>query len=370
MNRDYTRTFKMVATFILTVAMVLSTITPAFAAKAVKKAFVLNSDEQTICVGKTFDFNLENEAKDAKVKWSSSNTKIATVDAASGVVKGVAKGKVNIHCVITTADKTTYRLYAKVTVVKPAVKVEINNKITSLKVGETYNLNVTITPKTANDTVTWSSSDKAIADPASNGVFKAKKAGKVTITATSFSGRKDSVTIKVISDGEEYVEEKPTVTVTPTPVVSKALVEEHFTSDAGNFLSRGGALIEVVKETGADGKKGCLSITNRTDVWHGASMDVTSLVKKGKTYEVTGWVKYTEGNDTEMFKITEQKNGNTWPQITGDVEVKKGVWTELKGTFTVDADTDTCEVYFETSSNATLSFLADEFVITEVAGGK
>ncbi len=372
MGNNGKRAFKMLTALVLTAAMILMSVTSALAAKAEKKVPTLNVTEKTICSGKTFDFNVENVTKDSTAKWTSSNTKVAVVDAASGVVKGVAKGTTNIHCVVTTKDKVTYRLQAKVTVVKPAIKVEINNKITNLKVGDSYNLNVTVTPKTSNDIVTWTTSDRTIADPASNGVFKAQKAGKVTITATAISGRKDSVTIQVLSAGEEYVEEqKPEDNqTTPAPEQSKAIVEEYFKTSAGKFLGRGSAYVDHVNKPGADGTNGYISITGRSAAWHGASMDITSLVETGKTYEVTGWVMYTEGANEEVFKITEQKNGNTWPAITGDVVVKKGVWTKLTGTLTVAADTSTCEVYFETSTNATISFLADDFVIIEAKGGK
>lgn len=372
MSRNYTRTFKMLATFVLTIAMVLATVTPAFAAKA-KKAPALNSTEQTICIGKTFDFNLLNEAKNVTVKWSSSNTKVATVDAASGLVLGVARGNTNIHCVVTTADKTTYRLMAKVTVIKPAVKVEITNKITNLKVGKTYNLDAIMIPKSANDSVTWSTSDKTIANPASNGVFKALKAGKVTITATTISGRKDSVTIQILAVGEEYVEPTPNVTPTPVPkeedtTVPGTVFSENFAKGVGIFTGRGNAMIQQVNEPGAEGKKGYLSVTGRTANWNGASADVTGFVTKGKTYDVTGWVKYTEGNDTETFKITQQKNGSSWPQITGDVVVNKGEWTKLSGKLVVDADTTQCEVYFEMSNNANANFLCDDLLIVDPTG--
>lgn len=58
-------------------------------------------------------------------------------------------------------------------------KTRINKSEISLFVGETYKLNV----KGTNDTVEWNSSDKNIASVSSKGKVKAKKGGKVIISA-------------------------------------------------------------------------------------------------------------------------------------------------------------------------------------------
>lgn len=371
MSKNFKKASKMLTMFALVAALLIPAISPAMAA-AVKKAPTLNSEEETVLMGKTFNFNINDAIKGATYKWTSTNTKVAVVDE-RGIVTGVDKGKTNIDCIVTTTKNIRYRLRAKVTVLKPALKVEINNKITHLNVGESYNLNLTISPVSSTDIVSWTTSDKAIANPAGNGVFKALKAGTVTITATALSGRKDSVTIQVLALGEDYVEvaeptKAPEKVEDSTPVVAPGTIfTEDFSKSVGSFTARS-AVISQVNEVGADGKKGYLSVTGRAAAWNGASVDVTSLVKPGKSYQVTGWVKYTEGGDSEVFKISQQKNGGSWPAITGDVTVEKGQWTKLTGTMVVDADTTQCEVYFETASNATISFLCDDMVIINPTG--
>lgn len=143
-----------------------------------------------------------------------------------------------------------------------------------------------------------------------------------------------------------------------------AVYAEDFAKSVGDFKGRAGSEeVKWVGKPGSDGKDGYVSIGGRTAAWNGLDVDVTSKVKPGKSYTVTGWVKYTEGPATVDFKISQQKNGSTWPAITGPVTVKKGEWTKLTGTMTVDADTTQCEVYYETDTDASVSFLADSFTI-------
>lgn len=81
---------------------------------------------------------------------------------------------------------------------KPATKVVINNKISSMAIGEKYNLNESFSPKKSKDSVNWTSNNTKVATVNKNGVVTAKANGTVKITAKAVNGKgKDSVTIKV-----------------------------------------------------------------------------------------------------------------------------------------------------------------------------
>lgn len=194
MSKKQSNVFKQLITIVLTAIILTITVTPAFA-KGKAKAPALNSTAVSIVIGKSFNFNIYNLPKKATYQWEIGNVNVATVDKA-GVVTGVKKGKTTITCRAKIAGKYT-RIVASVTVLKPAIKVTINNKIETIKVGEYCDLNVDVIPASSNDKMTWTSSDKTIAKPEFNGFFKALKVGTVTITCTSVSGRTDSVTIKV-----------------------------------------------------------------------------------------------------------------------------------------------------------------------------
>lgn len=178
-------------------ALLVSTVTIANpnVTLAAKKP-VISKTEQTILEGKKFNLNINNKVKGSTYTWKTSNKKVATVNK-RGFVTGVSKGKVTITCVVKT-PKTTYELKSKIIIRKPATEIAISNKVSALNVGQKYNLNRTLTPKTSNDLTTLTSSDKAIANPNKNGVFTALKEGTVTITAKTLSGAKDTVTIKVV----------------------------------------------------------------------------------------------------------------------------------------------------------------------------
>ena len=122
-----------------------------------------------------------DNATDKTVTWSSSNTAVATVDAA-GKVTAVAVGTANITAL--TGDKTAT---CEVTVEKKVIAVEgisLNRTSAALVEGESLTLVATVTPEDATDkTVTWSSSNAAVAAVDATGKVTAVAAGKATITA-------------------------------------------------------------------------------------------------------------------------------------------------------------------------------------------
>ncbi len=183
---------KLLIAFIAVLSVAI--ITPAVADAA--SAPALSKTSRTILVGKQYDFNIKNKIAGSTYTWTTSNKAVARVNKV-GVVTGVAKGTATITVKIK-APKKTYTLKAKVTIRKGAKEIQISNKVTALNVGQKYNLDRTLIPSTSNDKTTWTTSDASIASPDANGKFKALKEGTVTITATTISGAKDSVTIKVV----------------------------------------------------------------------------------------------------------------------------------------------------------------------------
>ena len=92
-----------------------------------------------------------------------------------------------------------------------ASSVEINENISSMKVGESIKLTVTIVPEKTEDTsIIWSSSDEDIATVSSTGKVVALKEGMVNITATTSNEKIDIIEITV-----EEVKEENNTTVVP-----------------------------------------------------------------------------------------------------------------------------------------------------------
>jgi hypothetical protein len=187
---------------LLVMAMILSsaiTVAPnTSVSAATKKQPEISKKVSSILIGKTYNLNIKNKVAGSTYKWTSSDKKVATVDN-RGVVTGMKQGTVTIKCKIT-APKATYQLSDKVTIRQPAKSVKINNKIATVNVGQTYDLNRTISPKTSLDITTWTSDDSDIVKMGKKGKFTALKEGTATITAKTLSGKTDKVTIQVIDE--------------------------------------------------------------------------------------------------------------------------------------------------------------------------
>ena len=151
-----------------------------------------------------------SNASNKSVKWTSSNTKVATVSS-SGKVTAVANG--NTIITATAADGSGKKDICAVTVNIPkqatptptpnVVKVSsvsLNQSSLSLtKKGQTARLSATVSPSNAtNKSINWSSSNNNVAT-VSNGVVTAVGNGSATITATAAdgSGKKASCSITV-----------------------------------------------------------------------------------------------------------------------------------------------------------------------------
>ncbi len=153
-----------------------------------KKASIVKGKKMTLKATVT-----PSNATNKSVTWTSSNTKVATVNS-KGVVTAKKPGTTNITATTVDGKKTAT---CKVTVTISVKKVTLNKTTASLKRGKKLTLKATINPKNAsNKNVTWKSSNKKVATVDKNGVVKGLKKGTTTITVTTKDGKK-TATCKV-----------------------------------------------------------------------------------------------------------------------------------------------------------------------------
>lgn len=153
------------------------------------------------------------------VTWASANEDVATVSS-SGTVRGVSAGTTRITATTDNGKTAT----CTVTVPPDPVSASLPNAI-SLYRGNSRQLVCTIEPVDAYRTITWQSSDPAVATVTSDGSVTSLYPGTAVITATTHNGKKATCRVDVpepdfnfyvwLTSGEKVIlalVEKPSVT--------------------------------------------------------------------------------------------------------------------------------------------------------------
>ena len=187
---------KRIVSLFLVFVMLCSLFTPASEVQAAtKKKVALNKTKLTLYVGEAYQLKLSN-TKAAKVKWSTSNKKIVTVDK-KGKVTAKKKGSAKVTAKV---GKKSYT--CKVTI---KVKPKLNKTKLTLITGEKYQLKLSNVKASS---VKWLTSNKKIVTVDKKGKVTAKKKGSATIT--------------VKAEGKSY---KCKITVKNAPAISKTKIE-------------------------------------------------------------------------------------------------------------------------------------------------
>ena len=140
-------------------------------------------------------------ANTAGTRWLSSNPDIATVSDA-GVVRGIEGGRAAIRvsvggkssqCTVTVIDPSKLPV--------PVSGITLDPQSVSLNAGETRQLTAKIEPENATDkTVSWSSSNTAIATVNANGLVTAVGGGQAVITARTSNNYSANCVVSVAGE--------------------------------------------------------------------------------------------------------------------------------------------------------------------------
>ncbi|WP_099467000.1 Ig-like domain-containing protein [Konateibacter massiliensis] len=309
------------------------------------------------------DTKVKYSATNGKLVWSSSNTKVASVDA-SGKVKGIAQGTANITAASTDGGNAVATF--KITVSKAEeIKVEatglkLNVSKITMKKGTKYNwLMTTVTPSnTTNKTITWTSSNTKVATVNANGAITAKKAGNATITASTSNGKKATVKVTVgtsnikvtkvslnLKSKTVTVGEKVKLTAAVTPVNATNSKVTWSSSDTkvakvsskGEVTAIGGgkAKITCTAKDGS-GKKATFTLTVKKP----EKTKITSIKSETKKTAELTWKEVSKASGYEIYaatskngtykKVATVKNGSTVSYTVKKLKSKQKYYFKVK----------------------------------------
>ena len=155
----------------------------------------LSNDSLTLDVGDTATLTATitpSNATNPNVTWSSNPSGIVTItpdtsDSKKATITATGTGTTTITA--TAADGSGEKATCTVTVTQPVTSVSLDKTSLELTEGETAQLNATVEPDNAsNKSVTWASSNSAVATVDQNGNVEAVGAGTATITVTTEDG--------------------------------------------------------------------------------------------------------------------------------------------------------------------------------------
>lgn len=158
--------------------------------------FSLSPSKREIALGKSFTLKKVTVPANATktATWTSSNTKIATVNK-NGKVTGKKLGSCTITCTLTRYHQSAK---CRVTVAKLKTKIKFDKTSIRIGLGQTYRLKATVTTNNSSTPkISWKTSNKRVVTVNSSGKLKAKKIGIARITATTKDAIKAKATCKV-----------------------------------------------------------------------------------------------------------------------------------------------------------------------------
>jgi endo-1,4-beta-xylanase len=151
-----------------------------------------------------------------------------------------------------------------------------------------------------------------------------------------------------------------------TPELVKSYDFEDGTTQG--WSARGGAAVAAVA-TAAHGGTQSLRVSGRTQSWEGPSVDLTSTLRTGATYLISGYVQLVAGSPAATVQMTVQRTpvggGTTYDFVASGAATDAG-WVALSGSYSPPTDSSQLQLYLE-SGDATASYDVDDVTVTMTA---
>lgn len=241
------------------------------------------------------------DATDRNVTWKSSDPNVASVDPATGVVKGKKVGEVTITATSTGIDQEGKQITATCTVKVDydpdhVSRIVLDKTELSLERGESAQLTATVYPDSAKDkTVTWSSDNPRIVDvDPKTGKVTNVTAGNVSYTAyvTATANDKTYGTISATCK----------VTVNDISVKDIAFVEDSYSLIVDDTLELKEKVHYIITPEDASNKS--VTFTSSDEDVVKVLNSTTGLLKAKKRGKATITVTTADGSHTDQCEVT------------------------------------------------------------------
>jgi uncharacterized protein YjdB len=345
----------------------------------------LTADSIQIDKSTTYTINVIGKEEGMAFAWSSSNSNIVKVNAATGKIKAVKDGQAIVTCTITGKGVVKQSLTCKVSVGKATLGPNLNKTNLNLKIGEQFDINVW--KKIANSKYKFVSSNKAVIKVnASTGLVTAVDKGDAYITCTITSPDKHIVVLRCVvhvteTDNNIIWEDdfnsssiKSSNWSYEYGYVRNSELQEYTDSSQNAFIRDGNLVIKAMK--GSDGKwtSASLHTNNKIEV---GNVRIEARVKLPKTSGAfpAFWML---GADFEEDYKELRYLGDSWPEAReidifeafGDVmDVQGGVFflespgatalTQVSGK-SQQIDITKYHVYAIEKDNGAMNFYCDD----------
>ncbi|MDF2803745.1 MAG: hypothetical protein K0S61_3648, partial [Anaerocolumna sp.] len=278
-----------------------------------------------------------NAASNPKIKWTSSNSRIATVDQ-KGKVTARAIGTVTITA--AAQDGSGVRATSTMRVVRAVSSITLNRTSVNTVVGRSISLRATVRPSNATfKTVNWTSSNEKVAIVDSNGRVTALSAGAVTIKASAKdnSGRYATcyvvISQRVPANSVTIINQNLTMVVGETTTVQKA-INPTTSTDSYIWQSDNKTVASVESSTGKVTARtpGIANITVMTESGKMATTKVTVVGLNTTNLTLEQYTNYT-------LSVVGVTSGVTWDIADNSIAVVTNgfVSTRKVGSTTITA---------------------------------
>ncbi len=273
-----------------------------------------------------------------EVNWKSSKTAVASVSS-SGKITAKAAGTATITAY--AKDNADIKTTCKVTVVTPVTGLKLNYTSFKIGVGSAKTVTPAVLPENASDrSVTWTSSNKAVATVSSTGTVAGVKPGTATVICKTTDGgftakctvtvispvtsvKLSSTSLKIYTGSSKTI----TATVSPSTATDKSVTFKSSDTKIATVSSTGtvkgikaGSAVITVKS--ADGKCSAQCAVTVQQRVTGINLDATKVCYIGQVCSLNATVTPADASNKKLIYASSNTSVATVTE-TGFVTAKK-----------------------------------------------